>query len=177
MGWPNDQGLAEPKSSITGDRRQLRGVNYSSHYKQVALTKAKWDEGLFPGSDSGTMPGFSATYAKFLFCQTASSNRSLNTGGSSSLKLVLSRQEKAYLPGQLLSTAIYRFRCNKLPRAVLTSSLWLLYALTFFTPVTLDSNPIQVSRMNCPEDQDGVWKWSVWGRNPWSCKAGNVRTK
>lgn len=27
-----------------------------------------------------------------------------------------------------------------------------------FTPTTLDSNPIQVSRMNCPEDQNGCGK-------------------
>lgn len=54
-----------------------------------------------------------------------------------------------------LSTAIYRFRCNKLPRAVLTSSPCVLYSPPFFTLMTLDSNPIQVSRMNCPEDQDG----------------------
>ena len=54
-----------------------------------------------------------------------------------------------------LSTATYSFRCNKLPRAASTSSPRLLHSLPFFTPMTLDSNPIQVSRMNCSEDHDG----------------------
>lgn len=78
--------------------------------------------------------------------------------GSSILKLDLHRQEKLYLPGHLLSTAIYRFRCSRLPRAVLTSSPGLPYSPPFFTPMTLDSNAIQVSRMNCPGDQDGCGK-------------------
>lgn len=54
-----------------------------------------------------------------------------------------------------LSAAVYRFRGNKLPRAGLTPSPRLLYAPPFFTPMTLDSNPIQVSGMNRPEDQEG----------------------
>lgn len=134
----------------------------------------------------GTLPWFRCRHHALLFCNICQvaflSNCFLRTGVWTQGKrlpsqIVLSRQEQAYLPGQPLSTAIYRFRCSKLPRAMLTSSPWLLYSPPFFTPMTLDSNPIQLSRMNCPEDQDGVWKWSVWGRNPWSGNAGNLCTK
>lgn len=66
----------------------------------------------------------------------------------------LIRTRQGLSPRPPVSTATYGVICGELPRAALDISPSLaVFAAAF--PMTLDSNPIQVSRMNCSEDQDG----------------------
>lgn len=101
------------------------------------------------------------------FCQTVSKNRSLNTGKKLPSQIGPQQTRIGLSTRPAFVSAIYRVRCSKLPRAVLTSSPWLLYSYHFFHPHDLGQQSNSAFQNELPwGSRWGVEMVSLRKRNP-----------